>query len=163
MSLYLLFPFLLKAIERYPKSTLFGSLLITIIFRLVVPSGHISFLGFPEGAGLLDRIIFPCFIFEFTLGMYIAKMKLYPKKIYSSTMLFFVADISYFVFLTHQFVRAYLGEHNPNTFWTPSSYIPYMCTVVVVSAVIMYSDIYIQRIITKFESLTKKKVSLSNS
>lgn len=156
MSLYIVFPFLLKAVRRYPNTTLAVSLIVTLIFRLITPSESMSFLGFPGGASLLDRVIFPCFIFEFTLGMYIVQKKLYPKKMYSNAFLFFMADVSYFVFLTHQFVRAYLGEHNPNTFWMASSYVPYLCTVIVVATIFMYSDRFMQKGITVSEKYTKR-------
>lgn len=145
MSLYLVFPLIYKALNKYPKLTLTLALLVTILSRILLAFPNQPFLGFPAGVEVLDRILFTNFLFEFTLGMAVMKYGWYPKKRYSSTALFYIADVSYFVFLVHQPIRLYLASHNSSSFWALSSLVPYLCTVLVVATLLMFFDGYLQR------------------
>jgi len=151
MSLYLVFPLLKRALDANPNLTLLSAFVLTILSRLLIPSDNFAFLGFPDGATFLDRVLLPCLIFEFTLGMYVMKKQLYPKMMYAHSVGFFLADISYYVFLTHQFVRFYLDSHNPASFWETSSLVAYASTVLVVAVVFMHADTQIQKWLSRLE------------
>lgn len=112
VPLYLLFPLLSKKFKNKPLAALFVSFLITLFFRFIMAADPLTFFRLFGFAPLL-------FIFEFGLGIYLARMvnpKLWlslNKYIKTSAVLSYLGVLSFPLFLLHYpflFIINYFSE-----------------------------------------------------
>lgn len=97
--LYFAYPFLSAAIRKHPYFTFFLIVVIEIPVRYFLCT-H----SFPAFRVQPDRWLPFCSFLEFGLGIWIVQQNLYPKWTYNSSALSFLAEISFYVFLTHYLV-----------------------------------------------------------
>jgi peptidoglycan/LPS O-acetylase OafA/YrhL len=102
LCLYLLYPYLSKFIRRYQLKALLAFLVISLVLRSLL---------FSNSGIFPDRfwMWFPlCNLFEFSLGIYLIQLGLYPKTVNSSPIIRKLADFSFYVFLFHIVVQTLL-------------------------------------------------------
>jgi len=93
ISLYLLFPLVSIATHKSPHKTLLLTFIISIISRIIM------FYIFPQFISGFDW--FPlCRLFEFTLGIYIIQIRIYPKFTSNNTIAF-LGKLSFYIYLVH--------------------------------------------------------------
>jgi len=93
ISLYLFFPLVLIAMRNHPHKSLLA------IFVLSMMSRYVMFYVFPQFIGGIYW--FPlCRLFEFSLGIYIVRMGVYPK-IKSNVSMAFFGKLTFYVYLVH--------------------------------------------------------------
>jgi peptidoglycan/LPS O-acetylase OafA/YrhL len=91
ISLYLLFPLMSVLIHKHPHVSIVSTLLVSIVSRVVM------FYIFPQFISGYDW--FPlCRLFEFSLGIYIIQMGLYPRFVSNNVVAFF-GKLSFYVYL----------------------------------------------------------------
>jgi peptidoglycan/LPS O-acetylase OafA/YrhL len=89
--LYLMYPSIMHQIEKHGCIALFVLLVISVWSRWFF--GH-------EAGRMTDW--FPlCRVFEFGLGIFIAERGLYPKTLTTSRAIYFLSNLSFYVFLIH--------------------------------------------------------------
>lgn len=116
--LYLLYPFLSKAIQVHSNYTLLTALLISVVSRILVGTYWMTF-DFP-----LDWFP-PCRLFEFTLGIWLMTK---PRTIQvlsrvhiskGKGAIIFFSNLSYAIYLNHATVLLFVSNHVSSTrsFW----------------------------------------------
>jgi peptidoglycan/LPS O-acetylase OafA/YrhL len=104
--LYLLFPLLSHTIKKWP----FPSMIILAIFSF---SSSLYFNTHNRdmfGIGTIGWFP-PVYFFEMGIGIYIVQKKLYPKRVNSSKVIIFLAELTFPLFLMHGFLL-YLSKIN---------------------------------------------------
>ena len=91
VALYFLFPFLSASIRKYPHMTL-------VLIALAEISLRYLFVDIP---GAPDRWLPACNFLEFGLGIWVVQQNLFPAWTYDSPVIGFLADISFYAFLSH--------------------------------------------------------------
>lgn len=120
---YFLFPFLSFILKRWPEFLLGASLLM---FLFVVSDPHTIQYNLPM----------------FILGMYVIHRGLYPKTLSESRVIFFLSELSFYVFLVHYSIPAIWGMYY-------SSIPVYLIIVIAISWWIMVIDSKIQGVFLK--------------
>lgn len=95
--LYIIFPYLSKAVKRYELTSLAVFFIVTYASRYycVINSASLN---------LLWRWMPICNLFEFCLGIYLVQKKLYPKSTGDYPVIRTLSELSFYVFLFHVIV-----------------------------------------------------------
>jgi peptidoglycan/LPS O-acetylase OafA/YrhL len=93
LSLYLLFPVILKAIKKHPHLTILSLFIIDLGTRLFWVQ---TFHGMEGGFAWVPF----CRLFEFSFGIYLIQVGFYPK-LKSNRIFGFVGNLTFYVFLVH--------------------------------------------------------------
>lgn len=149
VSLYFVYPPLKKLVTRYPYMTLVGAFVVTISTRLILSSTIINIFGFPTPAFMLDRVALPSFLFEFVLGMVLVEKGLYFKRTHRSSVVSWLSEVSYYVFLLHPLTRNVMFGGDMSQLWHPRHFIFYLLVTILLSAQLMSLDRYLQKILPK--------------
>jgi peptidoglycan/LPS O-acetylase OafA/YrhL len=144
VSLYLVYPLLIKFIEWKPAAAMFVMILISgsSLFLLV----HFNLLGAATDTGVTHW--FPlCNLAIFGAGIYCIKTGLYPKIKSRFSLIPYFAGLSFFVFLYHFPLMPISGV----------SIFVYIVIVVGISIVAMHFDNHVRKKINEFYPLITKK------
>jgi peptidoglycan/LPS O-acetylase OafA/YrhL len=103
LSLYLLYPILAFAIRKHPHVSLL-SLLVIQELSIYYMQYHTSYFGgynwFP-----------PCRVFDFGLGIYLIKIGLYPKMMNRSSLIIYLSNIVFYVYLINEPIFFNLAQY----------------------------------------------------
>lgn len=109
--LYLILPFIYKAMNKCPYLTLICLALISTLTRYFLYTT--VYRGIEGGTDIVEGIPrwFPLYnLLEFGLGMFIVLKGFYPKNVNNSRLITYLIDLSFYVFLVHV---PLLGLQNP--------------------------------------------------
>jgi hypothetical protein len=95
--LYFLYPFLSASIRKYPYLMLFLIAVVEIVTR-----SYVNIIGVPALGIWPDKWLPMCNLLEFCLGVWVVQQGFYPKWTYDNAVVFFLAEISFYVFLIHE-------------------------------------------------------------
>jgi peptidoglycan/LPS O-acetylase OafA/YrhL len=93
VSLYLLFPIILFSIKKHPHLSLVSLLVISVASRYYMSHGA----PFVAGTSWLAL----CSVFAFGLGIYMAQMGFYPKRITNNRIIVYLSNLSFYVYLVN--------------------------------------------------------------
>jgi peptidoglycan/LPS O-acetylase OafA/YrhL len=104
MILYLLYPFLSWIMNRQPEIAITVSAIVSIASLVILMTDSLNSYILhmdPQNLGNLQYRFPLGWLFYMTLGMYIAKKKIYPRIYNNYKSIMFMADLSFFIYLVH--------------------------------------------------------------
>lgn len=127
--LYLCYPVLNYLYNKYSIELVFtGTVLVSLVGRYMAYHGW----NFPLVLIPLEYIIY------FTLGIFLIKKDLFPHTIGTSSTIYFLADVSFYIYLVHAFTIFYLLD------FTTYGVLLFICSTLLLSIGLMMADKQIQ-------------------
>lgn len=151
--LYLLFPWISRIVRKYNLSAVIGFCILSWSLRFILSTYCIVPID------IFVRWFPLCTIFEFSVGIYLVQMSLYPKKRNDYPMIRLLADLSFYAFIFHYviitFIKVYLfpSLFSFDTLLALDSYpgavtlfyCQMMASVLIISWVMMKADVKFQK------------------